>query len=136
MQATQNTSYEHRWIDGLNRGDISSADDAFAANCVIHINGSPKPDLGLADFKEMLKGMLSAFPDLKFTIEDQVIAGDKYTTQWTAKGTHTGALGDIQPTGKPIQISGLILDRVVEDRVVERWEQWDQTSMLQQIGLM
>jgi predicted ester cyclase len=136
MQATQISTYEHRWVEGLNRGDISSADDAFASNCVIHINGSPEPNIGLGDFKEMLKGLLSAFPDLQFTIEDQVIAGDKYTTRWIAKGTHTGSLGDIPPTGKSMKINGLILDRVVDDKVVERWEQWDQMGMLQQLGIL
>jgi predicted ester cyclase len=84
MQAIQSFTYEHRWVDGLNRRDISSADNAFAPNCIIHINGSPEPNMGLEDFKGMLKGLLSAFPDLQFTIEDQVITGDKYTTRWTA----------------------------------------------------
>jgi steroid delta-isomerase-like uncharacterized protein len=136
MKAIQSTTYEHRWVEGLNRGDISSADDAFAADCIIHINGSPQSNIGLADFKEMLKGLLSAFPDLHFTIEDQVIAGDKFTTRWTAKGTHTGFLGEIPPTGKAIKISGLILDRVIDDKVIERWELWDQMGMIQQLGLM
>ncbi len=33
-------------------------------------------------------------------------------------------------------IDGLIIDHVSGDRVVERWEQWDQAGMLQQLGLM
>jgi predicted ester cyclase len=73
---------------------------------------------------------------LRFTIEDQVIARDKYTTHWIAEGTHTGSLGDIPPTGKAIRINGLILDKVVEDKVIECWEQWDQMGMLQQLGIL
>jgi predicted ester cyclase len=90
----------------------------------------------LADFKAMLKGLIAAFPDLHFTIENHVVAGDKYTTHWTAEGTHRGPLGDVPPTGKSFRITGLILDRVENDRVIERWEQWDQMGMLQQLGLM
>lgn len=134
-QAIENT-YEHRWINGLNNGDLSAADDAFAAKCVIHINGSSEPNMKLTDFKEMLKGMLAAFPDLHFTIEDQVVAGDMYTTRWIAEGTNTGSFGNIPPTGKRIRINGLILDRVVNDKVIERWEQWDQMGMMQQLGLI
>jgi hypothetical protein len=48
-------------VKGLNRGDISPADDAFASNCVIHINGSPDPYMRLEDFKVILKGLLFAF---------------------------------------------------------------------------
>ena len=132
----QVTTYEQAWVDGLNRGDVSGADNAFAPDCVIHITGSPERNLGLAGFKQMVVGLLAAFPDLRFTIEDQVVSGDKVTTRWTAEGTHTGPLGEVKPTGKPVRIDGLILDRVVGDRVVERWEHWDQMGMMQQLGLL
>jgi predicted ester cyclase len=51
-------------------------------------------------------------------------------------GTHTGPLGDTKPTGRRIRIAGLILDHVSGDRVLERWEQWDQAGMLHQLGLL
>jgi predicted ester cyclase len=35
-----------------------------------------------------------------------------------------------------MRIDGLIMDRVVGDRVAERWEQWDQMGMMQQLGLI
>lgn len=132
----QVTRYEQEWVDGLNRGDVSTADKAFAPDCVIHITGSPERNLGLAGFKQMVAGLLAAFPDLRFTIEDQVVSGDKVTTRWTAEGTNTGPLGEVKPTGKRIRVDGLILDRVVGDRVAERWEQWDQMGMMQQLGLL
>ena len=131
----QSTTYEQEWVAGLNRGDVSTADRAFAPDCIIHIAGSPERNLGLAGFKQMVVGLLAAFPDLRFTIEDQVVAGDKVTTRWTAEGTHRGPLGEVKATGKHMRIDGLILDRVVGDRVVERWEQWDQLGMMQQLGL-
>ena len=49
MQTT--TTYEQTWVDGLNRGDVSVADKVFAADCVIHINGSPNRNLDVAGFK-------------------------------------------------------------------------------------
>jgi predicted ester cyclase len=130
------TPYEQRWIDGLNRGDVSAADSVFAPDCIIHIAGSPERNLPLAGFKQMVAGLLAAFPDIRLTIEDQVIAGDKVATRYIAEGTHDGPLGDVKPTRKRVRIDGLILDRVVGDRVVERWEQWDQMGMLQQLGVV
>jgi predicted ester cyclase len=132
----QVTAYQQAWFDGLNRGDVSAADRAFTPDCVIHITGSPERNLGLPGFKQMVAGLLAAFPDLRFTTEDQVVAGDNVTTRWTAEGTHTGPLGEVGPTGKRIKIDGLILDRVVGDRVAERWEQWDQVGMMRQLGLL
>jgi predicted ester cyclase len=132
----QFTKYERTWIDGLNRGDVSVADDVFAPHCVIHINGSPEPNLSVSSFKQMVAGLLAAFPDIRLTIEDQVITADKVATRWTGEGTHTGPLGPVQPTGRRMRIDGLIIDHVSGDRVVERWEQWDQAGMLQQLGLL
>jgi len=129
------TECERTWIEGLNRGDVSVADRVFTRDCIIHINGSPEPNLGLNAFKEMIAGLLAAFPDLRLTIEDQVISGDKVATRWTAEGTNNGAFGSVAATGRRVRIGGLLLDRVVDGKVVERWEQWDQMGMLQQLGL-
>jgi len=127
--------YERNWVDSLNRGDLSGADKAFAPDCVIHITGAPVPDLDLAGFKQMVSVLLAAFPDLRFTIEDQITDGEKVAMRWVAEGTNTGPFGAAPPTGKPIRVEGLIFDRVVGGRVAERWEQWDQPAMLSQLGL-
>jgi predicted ester cyclase len=129
------TAYERTWVEGMNRGDVSAADRAFAPDCVIHITGSPEPNLSLGGFKEMMRGLLGAFPDLRLTIEDQIVSGDKVARRWTAEGTNSGPFGPVAATGRRVQIGGLILDRVVDGKVVERWEQWDQMAMLQQLGL-
>ena len=131
----QIAAYEHTWVEGLNSGDVSVADNVFASDCVIHINGSPERNLSLDGFKQMMSGLVAAFPDLHITIEDQITAGDKVATRWVAVGTNSGAFGNVPATGRQVRVDGLILDRVVEGRVVERWEQWDQMGMIQQLGL-
>ena len=136
QQTVQATDYEQRWVEGLNRGDIALADETFAPDCVIHITGSPDPNLSVDGFKQMVGGLLAAFPDLHFSIEDQIVVGDKVGTRWTAEGTNTGPFGEVPPTGRRMHVDGLILDRVENGRVVERWEQWDQMAMMRQLGLL
>jgi steroid delta-isomerase-like uncharacterized protein len=126
--------YERVWIEGINRGDVSAADASFAPDCVVHITGVAEPVRGVGSWKELMAGLLNAFPDLHVTVEDQLVQGDRVAFQWRATGTHTGALGAAPPTGKQIALDGLIIDRVVDGRVQERWEQWDQSLMLQQLG--
>ena len=126
--------YERIWIEGLNRGDVSVADTVFVPDCVVHITGVAAPLRGLGAWKELVSGLLAAFPDLHFTIEDQLVQGDHAAFRWRATGTHTGPLGAAPPTGKSIAVDGLIVDRMEGDRVRERWEQWDQSIMLQQLG--
>lgn len=126
--------HERIWIEGLNRGDVSAADAAFASDCVVHITGVASPIRGVGPFKELIGGLLAAFPDLRITVEDQLVQGDLMAFRWRATGTHTGPLGAAPPTGKPVALDGLILDHVVGGKVRERWEQWDQSLMLQQLG--
>ena len=126
--------HERIWIEGLNRADISAADAVFATDCIVHITGIAAPLEGIGAFKEFIAGMLRSFPDLHFTIEDQLVQGDRAAFRWRATGTHTGPLGAAPPTGKNVSVEGLIIDRVVAGKVQERWEQWDQSLMLQQLG--
>jgi len=127
-------SYLRPWLEGLNRGNVSGAEGTFAPQCVIHINGNPDPNLTVDGFKQMLRGVLGAFPDLHFTIEDQFVAGDKVATRWTAEGTNSGPTPAGPPTGRRARFGGLMIDRVVDGKVVERWEQWDEAGMLRQLG--
>lgn len=131
----QTATYEQTWIDALNRGDVSVADQVFAANCVIHINGSQDRNLGVDGFKQMVAGLLAAFPGLRLTIEDQVVAGDRVATRWVAEGTNSAPFGNVPATGRRVRIDGIVLDHVADGRVVERWEQWDQAGLMQQLGL-
>jgi|SRR5688572_6552618 len=126
--------HQRLWIEGLNRGDVSAADATFAPDCVVHITGVLAPFHGVSPWKEFVAGMLGAFPDLHFTMEDQVIQGDRVAFRWHATGTHKGSLGAAPPTGKTIAVDGLIVDRMVNGKVQERWEQFDQALMLQQLG--
>ena len=130
------SEYEQKWIDGLNNGNVSVADEVFQPDCVIHINGNPQRDLSLDNFKQMVSGLLVAFPDLHFTINDQFTSGEKVSTRWTATGTNTGPFGEMQATGKAVEIEGLIIDYVVDGRVAKRWELWDQMAMMRQLGLL
>ena len=130
------SEYEQKWVDGLNSNNISVADEVFHPDCVIHINGNPQRDLSLEDFKQMVSGLLLAFPDLNFTINDQFACGEKVSTRWSATGTNTGPFGEMPATGKTIVVEGLIIDYVKDGKVAERWELWDQAAMLQQLGII
>jgi steroid delta-isomerase-like uncharacterized protein len=126
--------HERIWIEGLNHGDVSPADAVFAPDCVFHMTGVAEPIRGIGPWKELISGLLRAFPDIHFTIEDQLVQGERVAFRWRAQGTHSGPLGSAPPTGKQIAVDGLILDRMVDGKVRERWEQWDQSLMLQQLG--
>lgn len=122
--------------DALNGRNLAAIDDAFKPDCHIHLNGGPKRDLTLSEFKDMLAGMLAAFPDLHLTVDDQFTVNDRVATRWTIKGTHDGPLGPLGPTGKQVTIEGMIMDRYVGSKIADRWELWDQAWLLQQLDAL
>lgn len=126
--------HERIWIESLNRGDVAAADAVFAPDCIIHMTGVAEPLRGVGPWKELIAGLLRAFPDLHLTIEDQLVEGDRVAFRWSATGTHTGPLGAAPATGKSVALDGLIIDLLANGKVQERWEQWDQSLMLQQLG--
>lgn len=135
MPVSTVVEHERIWIEGLNRGDVAAADEVFAKECTVHITGVAQPIRGLAAWKEFIAGLLTAFPDLHFTIEEQLTDGPRVAIRWHATGTHRGPLGPVPPTGRSVSLDGLIIDHLEGGKVAERWEQWDQSCMLQQLGL-
>ena len=78
----------------------------------------------------------TAFPDVRFTVEDQIADGDLLANRFTVRGTHQGEFMGIPPTGKQATVSGIDMIRVRDGKVVEHWVQMDQMGLMQQLGLM
>jgi steroid delta-isomerase-like uncharacterized protein len=135
MTATQSLGYEQIWVDAMNRGDVSAADEVFARDCVIHITGFAEPIVGLEAWKAAATGFLAAFPDMHITIDEQVSVGDTTATRWHGRATHNGPFGPIPATGRTVAFDGLLFDHLVDGKVKERWEQFDQAVIIQQLGV-
>ena len=96
------------------------------------------PDL-LEPTRQVTDMMLTAFPDYRLTIEDQIAEGDKVATVWTGSGTHQGEwespAGTIAPTGRQVRWSGTTTLRLSEGMISDVIaSSWDHLGILQQLG--
>ncbi len=89
---------------------------------------------GIDELREMIEGYLTAFSDLHMAVKHRVVEGNLISTHWNATGTHDGPLGDIEPTGRKVDISGQVIMRFEGARIAEEWEVFDEMEMLKQIG--
>lgn len=89
-----------------------------------------------AGVKQFVSGMLTAFPDLHITIEDQLAEGDRVATRYVTHGTHQGPIEGIPATGKHLSVMGIEMHRFVNSKLVELWNVVDRLSMLQQMGVI
>ena len=89
---------------------------------------------GIDQLRGMIEGYHTALPDLQMTVEQSVVEGNLIATRWRVTGTHDGPLGDIEATGKKIDITGQLIMRFEGTKIAEEWEVFDEMGMLKQIG--
>ena len=106
--------------------------DEFFPDCVYR--ASAVGELSGEAYKQFLTQVLAAFPDGRWTVEDQVAEGDKVVTRWSFTGIHRRNLMGIAPTGKQVTTSGVMIDRIVGGKIAEEWEEYDALGMMQQLG--
>ena len=118
--------------------DFSQVLENFTADYVVHQHHDPdgRGDLGLKAMRAFAHEFRTGFPDFHDTIDLQLSEGDLVATRFTSSGTHTGPFQSIAPTGRQLSWTGIVIDRVQDDRIVESWGNWDMMGMLQQLGVI
>src|SRR6476620_7527471 len=107
MSAEQNKAIVRKWIEeGWNKGNLNLVDDLYTPNVVQHDPSTPFPVSSAEAIKQYVGGFRHAMPDLRFTIDDLLAEGDKVLWRFTSKGTQTGDLMGIPPTGKSATVTG------------------------------
>jgi steroid delta-isomerase-like uncharacterized protein len=119
-----------------NKGHFDAIETYWAADYVDHNPAVPNQAAGAAGAKQVFMAFKSAFPDLHFTIEDIMVEGDKIVWRWTSTGTNTGSMLGMPPTGKQATISGIEIYRIASGKIGERWGNFDQLGLMQQLGVI
>jgi len=114
--------------------DLDVVDELVDAGYVGYDPSLPEPLRGPQGFKDNVSMFRSGFSDARITVDDQIAEGDTVASRWTGRGTHDGELMGVPPSGKQVTVSGLVVSRVANGKVVEEWVNWDTLGMLQQIG--
>jgi predicted ester cyclase len=77
-----------------------------------------------------------AFPDLQTTIERQIAEGDTVATRATLRGTHVGPFMGVAPTNKQLTWSVLLMDQVVDGKIVLHYANADWMGVLVKLGVL
>ena len=91
---------------------------------------------GAAGAERYLETFLTAFPDLRIEILDLVAEFDVVCCRYIGRGTHTGPLLHLPPTGRAAAMEGLAYFRFAEGRIVESVNRYDAVGLAQQLGLL
>ena len=136
MSTQENKALNRRLVEeGFSKANMAVIDELIADDCLDHSSppGSPSGREGVKQFFTMFH---SAFPDLKYTIEDQVAEEDRVVTRHTWYGTHKGTFLGIPPTGKQVSVAGIDITRWAGGKAVEHWGSQDTLGLMQQLGVV
>ena len=122
--------YEEVW----GKGNVDVAEEVFASDYVRHDLRPTTTAPGPEGQKQIAAALRAAFPDLRFDIEIVLGEGEYVAARWTASGTHSGAWGDVEPTGRFVTFSGVNIFRFEEGLVAEIWNHRDDLGLRQQLG--
>jgi predicted ester cyclase len=127
MSTDQNKAVVRRYFEEFH----NSREDGILEEIMV-------PDL-LEPTRQVTHMLLTAFPDYRLTIEDQIAGEDKVATVWTGSGTHQGEwespAGSIAPTGREVRWTGTTTLRLSEGKISDVIaSSWDHLGILQQLG--
>src|SRR5664279_1928774 len=89
----------------------------FVCEDVVEQVPFPGQGPGLEGLKDVLRGMRSAFPDLHFSVEEQIAEDDKVLTRFEWTGTHRSDFLGVPATGRSVKVWGMVLDRLQDGRI-------------------
>ena len=119
--------------DVINKGDVDAA-AKYVWEDVVEQVPLPGQGPGLDGLKDILRSMRAGFPDLDFSIKEQIAEGDKVASRFEWTGTHHGAFLGVPATGKSVRVWGVVIDRLLEGRIKETRIIMDTLGLMMQLG--
>jgi predicted ester cyclase len=78
--------------------------------------------MGHVDFRQRLQMLRHALLDARLEIREVIQHGNLVAWRWTVEGTHSDRLFGVPATDRKVKLTGISLDRLEDDMVVEHWE--------------
>jgi steroid delta-isomerase-like uncharacterized protein len=128
------TIIRHFIEETINQGQIDSAVQ-FVWEDVVEQVPFPGQGPGLEGLKDILRGMRAGFPDLYFSVEEQIAEGDKVLTRFEWTGTHRGEFLGVPATGRSVKVWGMVIDRLQGGRIKDTRIIMDSLGLMMQLGV-
>jgi len=123
LSTAENKAVSNEVAEAISTGDLDALDELMA------------PDIA-REFKEGVAEVRRAFPDYHGTNEIQIAEGDMVANRFVFYGTHQDEFMGIAPTGREVRFTGLLIDRVVDGKIVENWIEGTWRTYCSRLGLL
>jgi len=128
-------SLAEKSIEVINTGNMELAAEVYSPDIKLHFVDQVRPLVeGLEDLNQYCNWGFTAYPDMKKVVTDIMVSGDKIITIYNFTGTNTGPRGNMPPTGKKVDSSGVFISQVVGRKITEQWVYTNMASVFRQLG--
>jgi steroid delta-isomerase-like uncharacterized protein len=134
MSIENNKQLMNRFVEFINTANEQLAQELISPEAKFYVPGQPEPMHGPNGYLAIIGMMRSGFPDIQWSLEDEVVEKSKVAARFIMKGTHQGVFFGVSPTGKSIKIQAINFYRFSNGQIVEEYGQPDMLGLLQQIG--
>ena len=122
---------EKLFYRGFSGGNMEVLDEVFAEDIHFEYPGVPA---GLEGIKAIVQKNNASFEGWRFEMHDTLCDGDKVTVRWSASGKHVNSFMGEEPTNKEVELSGISIYRIENNRITGDWVTPDNLGLLTQIG--
>ena len=119
----------------LSSGEISATNEYFHSDMVEEVP-FPGQGPGLAGLKETLAALRTAFPDMRWSVQEQIAEDSRVLTRFVWEGTHQGNFLGIPPTNRAVSVWGMVIDQFEGSKVKSTRILMDTMGLMQQLGAL
>jgi steroid delta-isomerase-like uncharacterized protein len=119
----------------ITRGNIEAAAN-YVWEDVVEQVPLPGQGPGLDGLKDILRAMRAGFPDIVFSIQEQIAEDDKVASRFEWTGTHQGEFLGIPATGRTVSVWGIVIDRLEDGRIKDTRIIMDTLGLMTQLGVL
>jgi steroid delta-isomerase-like uncharacterized protein len=133
--ADQNRELVRRYFEEmLNGRDLPLLEELLSPDCVFTAPPVPSGLHGTASIRPAITSLFDTFPDLAFTVHEQIVEGDVAAVRWTMRGTHEGEWLGIPASGTRVVLTGINVFHFAGGRIRRVHAEGDYLGALQQIS--
>ena len=131
----QNKELVKRMYEAFNEGDFEAYKEVVAPEYAWYLPSRNTEPISREGTIEFGREMHNAFPDCHWSVEDLIAVEDIVISRFIMRGTHEGEFQGIPATGNKVEVSGFMMTRIENGKIVEDKEEVDQLGFMQQLGM-
>lgn len=123
-----NKALVRNWIDAWTANDLDVLNEIFAQEYRVN-----ETLIGVEGVKQAVQFLHTVLSDISAELHEMVAEADKVVIRWTIRGRHAGDFMGIPPSGKELELAGINIYQILDNKIVANHEQTNVSEVIQKL---